>query len=157
MADLEAQTQTGAQRSEIQSALMARRELRQLVQMLADSVKLVQSMVELDDERRPNQNDEHIELRTIEADSESENYVVEQGEMIGDDNEHEEGERVAKMPVLSQEEILNWMLAKQREFESRFVVHDGFAGLVLICYRTLCRQRYQQGHHSRFMEVSKIP
>ncbi|KAK4941379.1 hypothetical protein LTR10_018648 [Elasticomyces elasticus] len=101
MADLEAQTEAEPLGSQTSNLLIPRRELSHLVQMLADSVRLVQAMVEGDDQTGTDEDDKQ-NIRTLNSDD----HIAEEGG-TADIDDHKEEESVSRVIIASPEEIAN--------------------------------------------------
>lgn len=113
MADLEAQTDAETPGSQTTKRLIPRRELRQLIQMLADLVKVVQTIVEVEDQAISNEKDKQNVPQEMQTTLKSVDQIAVEG-CTAD----EEEENVFRVIISTPEEIASRKTRSLREFES---------------------------------------
>jgi len=113
MADLEAQTEAEVPGFQTTNRLMPRGEFSQLIQMLADSVKVVQSIVEFEDQATSNEDDKKNDPQEIQTSLKSIDHIAEEGGTAD-----EEEENVSRVIIATPEEIASRKALNLREFES---------------------------------------
>jgi hypothetical protein len=122
MADLEVQTEGDGQGSNARNIVMPRKKLRKLVQMLAYSVHILQSTIELDDQvKQEEYNMETLGL-VMKTGSNSAGKVIET-DKTANDLELKDEQSTARITVVPQEELVRQKATKFKAFEGQLSPH----------------------------------